>query len=91
VDFISTGRLPITPAELLAHGNFDRLLQLLSARYDFVLTDTPPILGFSAALIVGAHAGAVFNVVRSDVTTVSENDEAVKRLTQAGRSVTGMV
>lgn len=91
VDFISTGRLPDRPAELLEQQEFNRLMQILSARYDFVLVDTPPVLAFADALTVGAISGAIFNVVRSGVSTIDEIEEAVKRLNQAGRSVTGIV
>jgi tyrosine-protein kinase Etk/Wzc len=40
---------------------------------------------------VGPHAGALFNVVRGGVSTADEIGEAVKRLNQAGATVTGTV
>lgn len=91
VDFLSSGEMTRNPAELLAHDNFGKLLQLLSARYDFILIDTPPLLAVSDPLIIAAHAGAIFNVVRGGQTTASEVEEVVKRLNQAGHSVTGVV
>jgi tyrosine-protein kinase Etk/Wzc len=91
VDFLSTGELPRKPAELLAHENFGKLLQLLSTRYDFILVDTAPVLAVSDALAVATHAGAIFNVVRGGQTTSSEIEEAVKRLNQAGHMVSGIV
>ncbi|HEV2610484.1 MAG TPA: polysaccharide biosynthesis tyrosine autokinase, partial [Noviherbaspirillum sp.] len=91
VDFIATGKLPGKAAELLEHPNFALVLARLSAQYDFVLIDTPPVLPFSDASIVGTHAGAIFNIVRGGVSTVDEIDEAVKRLSQSGSTVTGTV
>lgn len=91
VDFLSTGEMPRKPAELLAHENFGKLLQVLSSRYDFILIDTAPILGVSDALIIAAHAGAIFNVVRGGQTTTAEVEESVKRLNQAGHRMTGIV
>jgi len=91
VDFISNGTPLDKPAELLAHENFGKLLQVLSDRYDFVLIDTAPVLAVSDALIVGAHAGAIFSIVRRGVSTVSEIEEATARLKQAGHTVTGVV
>jgi tyrosine-protein kinase Etk/Wzc len=91
VDFLSTGELPRKPAELLAHDNFGKLLQLLSTHYDFILIDTAPVLEVSDALVVAPHAGAIFNVVRGGQTTSGEVEEAVKRLNQAGNRVTGVV
>jgi tyrosine-protein kinase Etk/Wzc len=91
VDFISTGNLPKKPAELLGHQNFGTLLRLLSGRYDYVLVDTAPVLAVADALTVGPYAGAMFNVVRGGVTTANEIEETVKRLNQAGATVTGTV
>lgn len=91
VDFISTGYLPLRPAELLAQEEFGELLRRLSSRYDYVLIDTAPVLAVSDALMAGPHAGAVFNVVRGGVTTVDEIEETVKRLNQAGIPVTGTI
>lgn len=91
VDFLSTGELPRKPAELLAHENFGKLLQLLSTRYDYILIDTAPVLPVSDALVVASHAGAIFNVVRGGVSTAGDIEEAVKRLNQAGHAVTGVV
>lgn len=91
VDFIATGSLHTKPGELLAHDNLHKLLQLLSSRYDFVLLDTAPVLAASDALTVGPYAGAMFNIVRGGVSTVEEIEETVKRLNQAGATVTGTV
>jgi tyrosine-protein kinase Etk/Wzc len=91
VDFISTGTLPQRPSELLAHANFGKLLQFVAARYDYVLIDTAPVLGFSDALIVGEHAAAIFSVVRDGVSSIDEAEEAVKCLNRAGLTVTGVV
>jgi tyrosine-protein kinase Etk/Wzc len=91
VDFISTGNFPHKPAELLAHGNFGKLLRMLSTQYDYILIDTAPVLDFTDALIVGSHAQAIFNVVREGVSSIVEAEEAVKRLSRAGLTVTGVI
>lgn len=91
VDFISTGNFPHKPAELLAHANFGKLLRMLSTQYDYILIDTAPVLDFTDALIVGVHAQAIFNVVREGVSSISEAEEAVKRLSRAGLTVTGVI
>jgi tyrosine-protein kinase Etk/Wzc len=91
VDFISTGNLPSSPGELLAHENFCELLKSVSSRYDFVLIDTPPVLSVSDALTIAPYAGAIFNIVRGGMNSVWEIEETVKRLNQAGAIVTGTV
>jgi tyrosine-protein kinase Etk/Wzc len=91
VDFISTGVLPPRPAELLAHPNFLDFLNEVSARYDFVIIDTAPVLAVSDALVVAPHVGAVFNVVRGGLSTIGEIEEASKRFGQSGSAVTGVI
>jgi tyrosine-protein kinase Etk/Wzc len=91
VDLMSTGALPIRPAELLASERFLDLLKEISTRYDFVIVDTAPVLAVGDALIVAPHVGAVFNIVRGGVSTIGEIEESVKRFKQAGTIVNGIV
>jgi tyrosine-protein kinase Etk/Wzc len=91
IDFISTGDLRSNPAELLGHQNFGALLHTLSHHYDVVLIDTAPVLSVSDPLTIAPHAGTIFNVVRSGVSTAREIAEAVKQLNRTGRVVTGTV
>jgi tyrosine-protein kinase Etk/Wzc len=91
VDFLSTGELPPRPAELLGHENFASILHEVSSRYDFVIIDTAPILAVADAMVVAPHVGAIFNIVRGNVSTLGEIEESVKRLNQAGNSVAGIV
>ena len=91
MDFISSGNLPTQPAELLSSSNFGTLLRTLSIRYDYILIDTPPVLNFSDALIIGMHAELIFNVVRDGVSNMNEVEEAVRRLNRAGLVVTGII
>jgi tyrosine-protein kinase Etk/Wzc len=91
LDFIPTGELPPNRAEFLLHLNFGSLLEAVRPHYDLVLLDAPPILPVSDALIIGAHAGAVFLVARSGVTTEVQINESIKRLNHAGISPQGIV
>jgi len=91
VDFISSGKLPPEPAELLSSVNFGRLLRTLSTRYDYILLDTAPVLTFSDPLIIGVHAELIFNVVRDGASSMSDAEETVRRLNRAGLIVTGII
>jgi tyrosine-protein kinase Etk/Wzc len=91
VDFMATGALPPRPAELLAHPNLARSLEAASAGYDYVIVDTAPVLAVTDAMVVAAHVGAVFDIVRGGTTTLGEIEESVKRLSHAGSTVTGIV
>ncbi|MFN3791822.1 polysaccharide biosynthesis tyrosine autokinase [Massilia sp.] len=91
LDFIPTGELPTNRAEFLLHLNFGTLLETVSPQYDLVLIDPPPLLAVADALIIGAHAGAVFLVTRSAVTTEGQINESIKRLNHAGISPRGVL
>lgn len=91
VDFISTGTFPARPAELLGSQNFINILEELSAVYDMVLIDTAPILAVTDALIIAAHAGTIYNVVRGGKSTMGEISETGKRIKQTGSNITGIV
>ena len=91
LDFIPTGALPPNRAEFLQHLNFANLLETVSAEYDLVVIDPPPILAVSDVLLIGAHVGAVFILARAGVTTEGEITESVKRLNHAGISPQGVV
>jgi tyrosine-protein kinase Etk/Wzc len=91
LDFIPTGELPPNRSEFLLHLNFGSLLQRISPHYDLVLLDPPPLLAVADALIIGAHAGAVFIVARSGRTNETEINESIKRLNHAGISPQGVL
>ena len=91
LDFIPTGTWPRNPSEFLTHPSFGVLLESVSRNYDLVMIDAPRVLGVADALIIGAHAGAVFLLARAGTTTEDEINEAIKRLNQAGIAPEGIV
>jgi tyrosine-protein kinase Etk/Wzc len=91
LDFIPCGSVLPEQTELLQHRHLTSLLESLSARYDVVLMTAPPVMEAADALVVGAHAGAVFLVTRAGVTTEGQLNAAVKRLNQAGIAPHGVV
>lgn len=91
LDFVSTGTMPPNPAELLMSASAQDLLKTLSAQYDVVLIDTPPVLAVSDTAILAPQAGTTFMVVRADVSSLGEVQEATKRLSQSGVTVKGVI
>lgn len=91
LDFLSTGVLPPQPSELLEYANFAVLLDDISRQYDLIVIDTAPVLVVADGLVIAPHVGTIFNVVRGAVSTMGEIDESIKRLTQAGHQVAGVV
>lgn len=91
LDFIPTGTTHAHRPEFIEHGALGRLLDCLRGNYDIVLVDSPPLLAVSDALVIGAHAGAVFILARAGVTTEGEINESIKRLNHAGVSPQGVL
>jgi len=91
VDFLSSGILPPNPAELLTTAAMRALVRKVSAYYDLVLIDSPPVLAASDAGILAPLAGAVFLVARADVSTLGELQESAKRLRDAGVQAKGVI
>jgi tyrosine-protein kinase Etk/Wzc len=91
LDLLTTGVLPPNPAELMMSGAFAHVLQELSASYDLVIIDTPPILVAADTLGIAAQAGTLLLVARAGETQIGELHESAKRLAQAGKTVSGVL
>jgi tyrosine-protein kinase Etk/Wzc len=91
LDLLTTGVLPPNPAELMMSGAFAHILQDLSADYDFVIIDSPPVLAAADTLGMASQAGTVLLVARAGETQVGELHESAKRLAQAGKAVSGVL
>ncbi|MBN3853614.1 polysaccharide biosynthesis tyrosine autokinase [Paraburkholderia sp. Ac-20340] len=89
--FISCGRRPPNPSELLMSPRLGQYLEGLALRYDVLLIDTPPVLAVTDAAIIGGHAGSTFLVLRSGMHTEGEIADTLKRLRNTGVRVTGGV
>ena len=91
LDFITTGKLPANPAELLLHESFKQLLDALAAVYDYIIIDSPPVLAVTDASIIGKNAGTTLLVVKANFHTLRELEQTNKQLQQAGVAVKGIV
>jgi len=89
--FIPRGQVPPNPAELLMHGRFQALMERLSAEYDLVLVDTPPILAVTDAAIIGQQAGTSLIVARYGVNSAKEVDVSVHRFEQNRVEIKGAI
>jgi tyrosine-protein kinase Etk/Wzc len=89
LSFISCGRRPPNPSELLMSPRLPQYLEGLAKRYDVIMIDTPQVLAVTDASIIGAYAGSTFFVMRSGVHSEGEIADALKRLRAAGVHVQG--
>lgn len=91
LDLLTTGVLPPNPAELMMSSAFALVLDELSAQYDLVIMDTPPVLVAADTVGMAAQAGTVLLVARAGQTQMGELHESAKRLAHAGKSVSGVI
>jgi tyrosine-protein kinase Etk/Wzc len=91
LDFISTGTLPEDPNAFLLHEDLPSLLERISGEFDIVLFDTPPVLAVTDATVLSAQVAINILVAREGVTTLGEINESIKRLSQAGTGISGVV
>jgi len=91
MDIITRGHTPPNPSELLMHRNFEKYLNELSAKYDLILIDTPPIHAVTDPTIIGKHAGVVFMVVKSEQHAMKEIEHAVTRLKHTAIETKGFI
>ena len=89
--FISRGRVPPNPSELLMHAHFTQLLQKLSGMYDLVIVDTPPILAVTDAALIGHHAGTSLLVARFGMNQARELALAKQRFEQNRVEIKGAI
>ena len=57
--YIPAGPIPPNPVELLASKRFEKLMQFLESRFDRVIVDAPPHLGFADVLVLSQNVGGV--------------------------------
>jgi capsular exopolysaccharide synthesis family protein len=91
LDFISCGHYPMQPGELLMSERFRESIQVLRARYDFVIFDSPPILLTDDAASFATRADAVVFVVRAGYTRLRQVRTSLESLNRRGVNVYGMV
>jgi polysaccharide biosynthesis transport protein len=90
-NIITAGPIPPNPAELLSSYRFRDLIQGLYSLYNFIIIDTPPILGIADPLIVSQYTDGVIMVVRSGKTPKETAKEARRLLEGVNAKILGVV
>lgn len=88
---LPAGPHPPNPAELLGSKRMVEVLKALSAEYDRIIIDTPPVLSVADSLALANIADAVVLVVRSGVARKKAVLRARDLLRRANSNVVGMV
>lgn len=89
--FLAAGGPVCSPADYLQSPKVAKTLQNLSAAFDAVIVDTPPVLGVDDAGIMARHADMTVMVVRWGATKGTTFNTAVQRLHDLDIPVSGVV
>ena len=91
LDILPVKRLTASPTDLLASRKMASLIAELRGRYDYVILDSPPLLGISDSRFAALLADAVVFVVRWGKTGDELALKALGILRESGASIAGAV
>ncbi|MFQ1044812.1 polysaccharide biosynthesis tyrosine autokinase [Acinetobacter sp. NIOH-H-8] len=89
--FVTRGKSPVNPSELLSTDKFKVFLDQASASFDYVLIDTPPVLAVTDGIIIAQYAGVNLLIARHGKTQIKELEITVTRFEQANVKVNGVI
>ena len=89
--FVTRGKSPVNPSELLSTDQFKTFLDQASAHFDHVLIDTPPVLAVTDGIIIAQYAGVNLLIARHAKTQIKELEITVNRFEQANVKVNGVI
>src|SRR4030095_2523983 len=90
-DLLPAGQIPPNPSELLGSTAMADLLERLSASYDMVLLDSPPLLPVTDAVVLSNLAGGALVVVGVDRIHRPQLQQSLESLETAGAHLFGVV
>jgi len=89
--YIPCGPIPPNPSELLGSNLFRKMLDALEPRFDHILIDSPPVLGFADAIILSNCVNGVILTVLGGKTPRETLRRAKEALQQTNTRILGVV
>nr|WP_220479379.1 polysaccharide biosynthesis tyrosine autokinase [Curtobacterium pusillum] len=91
LDVLPAGLVPPNPSELLGSAAMQALLELLTAEYDHVLLDAPPLLPVTDAAVLATLTSGALVVTSARSSRTPQLRGALDRLERVGATVLGVV
>lgn len=88
---LPVGPLPPNPAELLGSQRMRQMVETLSANFDYVVIDSPPVASFADGLILSSMVEGVIIVVKAGITSREMAQRTKANLQAVGAKVLGVV
>ncbi len=90
-DVICAGKSVVDPSELLSSHEMTVLISKLSAQYDYIIIDLPPINEVTDPIAVSSCLTGMVLAVRENTTTKLDLETAMRHLSFAGTEMLGFV
>ncbi len=88
---IPAGFQPHDPAEILSSPEMHDLLALLREQFDYILIDTPPVMGLADTLVLMPLASTTLLTVRAEHTRMDTLQQVLKRLRHTKAPIGGII
>ena len=89
--YIPSGPIPPNPSELIGSKLFKSMMESLGERFDHLILDSPPVLGFADATILSTSVDGVILVVLGGKTPRETLQHAKEVLHQVNAKILGVV
>lgn len=91
LEVIGAGAIPPNPSELLASDAMSRVLAQLSARFDYVLIDTPPVLPVTDAVVLSTKVDGVIVLVGTTIVRKEQLEATLESINAVDNTLLGLV
>lgn len=86
-----SGGTPPNPSELLGSAKMEKVLRMMSDRFDYIIIDLPPVNVVTDALAISRLISGMILVVREEYVSKREVDNCVRQLKLSNVNVLGVV
>ena len=91
LDFLASGKLPGGSMNILGSGPMKSLISELKQRYDFILFDSPPIMGLSDASVLASEIDMAVQIIQYRRYPQLMNIRAKQMVEKVGGNLVGIV
>ncbi|HTR42768.1 MAG TPA: polysaccharide biosynthesis tyrosine autokinase [Pseudomonadales bacterium] len=91
LDFLASGKLPGGSMNILGSGQMKSLISELKQRYDFILFDSPPIMGLSDASVLASEIDMAVQIIQYRRYPQLMNIRAKQMVEKVGGNLVGIV
>ncbi|MFM8360371.1 MAG: GumC family protein [Verrucomicrobiota bacterium] len=91
LDIVCCGATPSNPSELISSKRMVQFLEEVSAKYDRIIMDCPPVSAVADPLVIGAMSDGLVYVTKFNKIRREHASRSVQRIGDAGIHIVGLV